>query len=114
MSLDPSVFVHERALCESDEVGARTRIWAFAHVLPGVELHAAVGGEKAAAACVKGFIIFHADDGSFHGVQGRSAAFQNVPALGQRLLDAYCVGFHHVVRNGPCAAMDYDYRELSQ
>jgi acetyltransferase-like isoleucine patch superfamily enzyme len=29
------VFVHPRALCESDCVGAGTRIWAFAHVLPG-------------------------------------------------------------------------------
>jgi len=35
MSLDPTVFVHERALCESEQVGARTRIWAFAHVMPG-------------------------------------------------------------------------------
>ena len=26
------VFVHERALCESKDVGPRTRIWAFAHV----------------------------------------------------------------------------------
>src|SRR5215471_4941036 len=29
------VFVHPAALCESDRVGARTRVWAFAHVLPG-------------------------------------------------------------------------------
>jgi acetyltransferase-like isoleucine patch superfamily enzyme/dTDP-4-dehydrorhamnose 3,5-epimerase-like enzyme len=29
------VFVHPRALCESAHVGAGTRIWAFAHVLPG-------------------------------------------------------------------------------
>lgn len=35
MALDGSVFVHERALCESAEVGARTRIWAFAHVMKG-------------------------------------------------------------------------------
>jgi acetyltransferase-like isoleucine patch superfamily enzyme/dTDP-4-dehydrorhamnose 3,5-epimerase-like enzyme len=27
--------VHDRALCESGSVGAGTRIWAFAHVLPG-------------------------------------------------------------------------------
>jgi acetyltransferase-like isoleucine patch superfamily enzyme len=32
---DPSVFVHEKALCESDAIGPRTRIWAFAHVMPG-------------------------------------------------------------------------------
>jgi acetyltransferase-like isoleucine patch superfamily enzyme len=35
MPRDPSVFVHPTALCESDAVGPRTRIWAFAHVMPG-------------------------------------------------------------------------------
>jgi acetyltransferase-like isoleucine patch superfamily enzyme len=34
-SLDPSVFVHGHGLCESTRVGPRTRVWAFAHVLPG-------------------------------------------------------------------------------
>jgi UDP-2-acetamido-3-amino-2,3-dideoxy-glucuronate N-acetyltransferase len=29
------VFVHERGLCESSEVGDGTRIWAFAHVMRG-------------------------------------------------------------------------------
>lgn len=29
------VFVHPRALCESARVGARTRVWAFAHVMDG-------------------------------------------------------------------------------
>jgi UDP-2-acetamido-3-amino-2,3-dideoxy-glucuronate N-acetyltransferase len=32
---DPSVFVHPKALCESEDIGARTRIWAFSHVLAG-------------------------------------------------------------------------------
>jgi len=35
-----SVFVHERALCETVKVGAGTRIWAFAHVLPGAVIGA--------------------------------------------------------------------------
>jgi acetyltransferase-like isoleucine patch superfamily enzyme len=35
---DPSVFVHERALCESDAIGPRTRVWAFAHVMKGAVL----------------------------------------------------------------------------
>lgn len=35
------VFVHERGLCESDSVGAGTRIWAFAHVAAGAK----VGGD---------------------------------------------------------------------
>ena len=29
------VFVHPMGLCESTDVGAGTRVWAFAHVLPG-------------------------------------------------------------------------------
>ena len=35
MSLDSSVFVHEKAICESETVGPGTKIWAFAHILPG-------------------------------------------------------------------------------
>jgi acetyltransferase-like isoleucine patch superfamily enzyme len=31
----PQHFVHEKALCETDNIGPGTRIWAFAHVLPG-------------------------------------------------------------------------------
>ena len=41
MARDPSVFVHDKGLCESDEVGPRTRVWAFAHVMRG----AVVGAE---------------------------------------------------------------------
>jgi len=32
------VFVHEQGICESDNVGAGTRVWAFAHVLPGARI----------------------------------------------------------------------------
>lgn len=32
---DGSVFVHPNGLCESDAVGEGTRVWAFAHVMPG-------------------------------------------------------------------------------
>lgn len=38
MALDPSVYVHEMALCESDDVGADTRVWAFAHVMAGARV----------------------------------------------------------------------------
>lgn len=34
------VFVHEQGLCESSEVGAGTRVWAFAHVLEGARIGA--------------------------------------------------------------------------
>ncbi|MDP6461854.1 MAG: acyltransferase [Gemmatimonadota bacterium] len=35
MASPAGVFVHARGLCDSDTVGEGTRIWAFAHVLPG-------------------------------------------------------------------------------
>ncbi|WP_322760157.1 acyltransferase [Frankia sp. Cr2] len=35
-----AVFVHSHGLCESDEVGPGTRVWAFAHVLPGAVIGA--------------------------------------------------------------------------
>lgn len=31
-------FVHPNALCESEDIGAGTRVWAFAHVLPGARV----------------------------------------------------------------------------
>jgi acetyltransferase-like isoleucine patch superfamily enzyme len=37
---DPKVFVHERGLCESEDVGPGTRIWAFAHVMKGASIGA--------------------------------------------------------------------------
>ncbi len=33
-------FIHDKALCESDKIGSRTRIWAFVHVLPGARVGA--------------------------------------------------------------------------
>jgi UDP-2-acetamido-3-amino-2,3-dideoxy-glucuronate N-acetyltransferase len=35
MSPAAGIFVHRLALCESDEVGSGTQIWAFAHVMKG-------------------------------------------------------------------------------
>jgi len=33
-----NVFIHHRALCESDSIGAGTRVWAFAHVMKGAHI----------------------------------------------------------------------------
>ena len=35
MNAQPDFFVHPNGLCESRSIGARTRVWAFAHILPG-------------------------------------------------------------------------------
>jgi UDP-2-acetamido-3-amino-2,3-dideoxy-glucuronate N-acetyltransferase len=40
MPLDRSVQVHPAALCETEDVGPRTRIWAFAHLLEGAQVGA--------------------------------------------------------------------------
>jgi acetyltransferase-like isoleucine patch superfamily enzyme len=40
VALDPTVFVHDKALCESDDVGPGTRVWAFAHVMKGAKVGA--------------------------------------------------------------------------
>lgn len=37
-----SHFVHDQGICESDQIGEGTRIWAFSHVLPGARLGADV------------------------------------------------------------------------
>ncbi len=37
---DPSVFVHDKALCESVNVGPRTRVWAFAQIMQGAHVGA--------------------------------------------------------------------------
>jgi acetyltransferase-like isoleucine patch superfamily enzyme/dTDP-4-dehydrorhamnose 3,5-epimerase-like enzyme len=33
-----SVFIHPNALCESNDIGEGTRVWAFAHILPGARI----------------------------------------------------------------------------
>lgn len=35
-----SYFTHPNALCESTDIGENTRIWAFAHILPGAKIGA--------------------------------------------------------------------------
>ena len=32
------IFVHPKAICESDHIGDRTRIWAFSHILEGAKI----------------------------------------------------------------------------
>lgn len=35
---DHEAFIHEKAICDSPNVGRGTRIWAFAHVLSGARI----------------------------------------------------------------------------
>jgi UDP-2-acetamido-3-amino-2,3-dideoxy-glucuronate N-acetyltransferase len=38
--MDNPPFIHEKALVESDDIGSGTRIWAFAHMMPGARIGA--------------------------------------------------------------------------
>jgi acetyltransferase-like isoleucine patch superfamily enzyme len=38
MALKPSVYVHPNALVETESIGERTRVWAFAHVMKNVTI----------------------------------------------------------------------------
>lgn len=38
MRQDPQIFIHEKAICESESIGAGSRVWAFAHVLSGAQI----------------------------------------------------------------------------
>lgn len=38
MTASPDAFIHASAICESESIGAGTRIWAFAHLLPGARI----------------------------------------------------------------------------
>ena len=38
MDSDARVFVHPQGLCDSDDVGNGTRVWAFAHILKGARV----------------------------------------------------------------------------
>lgn len=40
MNPSSDYFVHPQGLCESRNIGSRTRVWAFAHVLPGAVIGA--------------------------------------------------------------------------
>ncbi len=38
MDMSKAFFLHEKAICESETIGDGTRVWAFAHVLPGAAI----------------------------------------------------------------------------
>ena len=72
----------------------------------GIELHLAVAIEKAAATGVESLVVFHDDHSFFDRIERRSATFEHAPARGHRVAHAVEMSFDHVVRNGPCAAMN--------
>ena len=74
----------------------------------GVELDAAVGGEKATAAGIKGGVVFEDGDGCLNCVECRPATRKDSVACFKRVADAGLVGLGLAGRDGPCAAMDQE------
>ena len=71
-----------------------------------VELDAAVGGEKAAAACVKCGVILKDSDSGLNGVEGGAAAGEDGVSGFEGAADAGLVGFGSVGGDGPCSAVN--------
>src|SRR5438270_2611470 len=85
-----SYFAHPAALVESDEIGPRTRVWAFAHVLPGARIGSGCN------ICDHAFIETGA-------VLGNNVTVKNGVAiwLGVTVEDNVFLGPHCVLTNDP-------------
>src|SRR5271163_1189712 len=71
-----------------------------------IELHFAISVKEAAASCVKGLIIFHDHDCFLDRVERRAPSLQHLPASRHRIAHAIEMSLDHVIRNGPCTAVD--------
>jgi hypothetical protein len=79
-------------VAEAFDTGHAASLHAAAVHEEGVELDAAVGGEKAAAAGVEGGVVFEDGDGCFDGIEGRAAAREDGIAGFKGVADTGFVG----------------------
>jgi hypothetical protein len=71
-----------------------------------VELHAAIGGEKAAAAGVEGGVVFEDSDRGFDGIEGGCSAREKSVAGFKSAADASLMSGSGFVGDGPCATVN--------
>lgn len=83
--MDKSVFIHPRALVESDQIGPRTRIWAFAHVMKG----AVIGSD--CNICDHAFVESTVKIGNRVKVKNGVAVWERVTIEDDVFLGPYCV-----------------------
>jgi len=93
-------------VAQSFDTGDAAGFHAAAIHKKSVELDAAVGGEKAATAGVKGGVIFEDGNGGFDGVDCETTAREDGVTSFEGAADAGLVGFGCVGGDCPCAAMD--------
>src|SRR3954453_3860376 len=72
-----------------------------------IELYLSVSIQKAAASGVKSFVVFHDNHGFLDRVERRTAAVEYTPTRSHGVTHAAQMSFHHVVRDGPGATMNY-------
>src|SRR5947209_5059419 len=79
----------------------------------GVELHAAIAVEEAAASGIEGLVVFHDDDSFFDGIEGGAAALEHPPSRGDGIIDTADSGLNHVIWHGPRSSL-YDQYWISR
>ena len=78
----------------------------------GIELYAAIRGEKAASASVEGRVVLQYSDGGFDCIESRTSSREKVVAGFQRVADAVFVGFGSFGGDSPCAAVNQQGGEV--
>ena len=72
----------------------------------GIELHAAIGGQKTATAGIEGGIVFEDSDGGFDSIESRAALRKNVVAGFKRIANTDFMGSLLIDRDGPGTAVN--------
>ncbi len=83
--MDASVYIHPKALVESDQIGARTRVWAFAHVMKG----AVIGSD--CNICDHAFVESTVRIGNHVKIKNGVAVWEKVTIEDDVFLGPYCV-----------------------
>ncbi len=83
--MDNSVYIHPRALVETDQIGPRTRIWAFAHVMNG----AVIGSD--CNICDHSFVESTVRIGNRVKIKNGVAVWEKVTIEDDVFLAPYCV-----------------------
>jgi len=94
------------------DAGYASRFHAASIHEQGIELHAAIGGEKAASASVEGRVVLQYSDGGFDCIKSRTTSREKFIAGFQCVADAVFVGFSSLGGNGPGTAVNQQGGEV--
>ena len=101
--MDESVYIHPKALVETDQIGPRTRVWAFAHIMKG----AVIGSD--CNICDHTFIESTVRIGNGVKVKNGVAIWEKVTIEDEVFLGPYCVFTNDLT---PRASVQKSHEEL--